>query len=382
MSESIVRLEAADYKDAVAFLNFVFSEHYPIDFPTTLPKLYKPTDELMSMNFAVKRDSKIRAIVGLYPLELHIGQVVLKLGAIGAVSTHPNDRGLGYMQRLMTHCVQVMKSASYDLSWLGGQRQRYGFFGYEVCGSKLLFMLTKKNIQRCYNNVPEFQFEKIIRADDKRIETMKVWHETLLIHCSRPLGRFYDVLQSWEHDLFAVLDKAGVLVGYLSADVHRGIIFEAAARENSLLMDMIPAWVAFQEQDKVVFETAPLPSFLVSELMRICESSTVQPCGNWQIYNWQRVVETTLQIKHQFMTLPDGSFCLDIQGYGRIELHVSGDAAFCRHSIKEPDFSCDPQTAMRLLFGPFPAVMSGQINNPVLNGWCPLPLYLPKQDEV
>jgi predicted acetyltransferase len=379
--ETITRLAAADFENAVDFLNLVFSVHFPIDFPKVLPKLYKPTDECMSMNFAIKRHGKIRAIVGLYPVELNFGSISLKLAAIGAVSSHPNDRGQGHMRRLMHFCLKLMKAEGYHLSWLGGQRQRYGYFGYEVCGTTAVFTVNKKNINHCYGKTPALHFEKI-DVHDERIVQMKIWHDENPNHCTRPLASFVEISRSWRHDSFAALDENGELAGYIIADVPAGIVLELVTKREDFIKDVIAAWVTLQERDQVAFETASLPNPLVTELMRICEQQIVRPSGNWQIFDWQRVLDAILKLKHQSIKLASDTFRLGIDGYGVIELRVTDDSAACVRTQSKPHFSCDPLSAMRLLFGPLPPAMTGTVNNSTLNSWCPLPLSLPRQDQV
>ncbi|MBN1559980.1 GNAT family N-acetyltransferase [candidate division KSB1 bacterium] len=375
--EPITQLTAGDYENAIDFLNLVFSEHYPIDFPRVLPKLYKPTDESMSMNYAIKRHGKIRAIVGLYPVELHVGATPLKLAAIGAVSSHPNDRGQGHMRRLLQFCLQVMRAEGYHLSWLGGQRQRYGYFGYEVCGSTAVFTVNKKNISHGYAEMPAIHFEKIC-APDERFTQMKLWHDTHPIHCTRPVASFAEISRSWQNDLFAAMSARDELAGYVIANA-AGAVLELATPDEKAV---IPAWVAQQDQAQVAFETAMLPHPIVKELTRICEQQSTRSSGNWQIFDWQRVVNAILKVKHQSMTLMNDIFRLGIEGYGVIELCVDGPSAACIRTRKRAHFCCDPLSAMRLLFGPLPPAMSGLINHSALNGWCPLPLSLPRQDQV
>ncbi|MBN1465247.1 GNAT family N-acetyltransferase [candidate division KSB1 bacterium] len=377
MMEPIVQLTAGDYENAIDFLNLVFSVHYPIDFPRVLPKLYKPTDDCMSMNYAIKRHGKIRAIVGLYPIELHVGAIPLKLAAIGAVSSHPNDRAHGYMQRLLRFCLKVMRAEGYHLSWLGGQRQRYGYFGYEVCGSTAVLTVNKKNISHCYTEAPAVHFDKV-GAPDERVSQMKLWHDQKPIHCSRPVASFVEISRSWQHDLFAALSASGELAGYVIANA-AGAVFEMVTSNEKAV---IPAWVTQQAQDQVVFETAMLANPIVTELTRICEQPSVRSSGNWQIFDWQRVVDGVLKLKHQSMQLMKDTFRLGIDGYGVVELKVDDCAAECVRTQKRAHFSCDPRTAMRLLFGPLPPAMSGLLDHSTLNSWCPLPLSLPRPDEV
>ena len=46
-------------------LNYAFSfSHGPHDFPSLLPKIYRPTEELMRCNYAIRRDGRLVAAVG------------------------------------------------------------------------------------------------------------------------------------------------------------------------------------------------------------------------------------------------------------------------------------------------------------------------------
>ena len=381
MSEPICQLRADDYENAMDFLNLVFSVYFPIDFPTFLPKLYKPTDEYMSMNYAIKRHGKIRAIVGLYPMELNMGNISLKLAGIGAVSSHPNDRGQGHMKRLMHHCLEVMRAEGYQLSWLRGDRQRYGFFGYDVCGTTASFTVTKKNVHHCYDRDNALFFEKIL-PHDGRLAVIKSWHDKNIIHCSRPLALFDEISRSWRHESFAALDKNGDMVGYINADISDGIVLEMTSCQENRFKDMIAAWVVTQERENVTFQMASLPNPPANELARFSEDFSLSPSGNWRVFDWQSVLDAALKVKHQAVNLNDGNLTLEIKGYGVLELRVDGVSAACFRSQKKAAFLCDPQTAMRLLFGPLSPAMVSQISNTTLNAWCPLPLYMPKQDEV
>ena len=53
----------------------------------------------------------------------------------------------GYMQQLMAHCVQAAPAEGFHLSWLGGQRQRYGYSGYEKCGVYYRLTLSQTNVR-------------------------------------------------------------------------------------------------------------------------------------------------------------------------------------------------------------------------------------------
>ncbi|MBN1479036.1 GNAT family N-acetyltransferase [candidate division KSB1 bacterium] len=382
MPEAIVQLTADDFEETIDFLNLVFSEHRPTDLATLLPKLYQPTDEHMRNNFAIKRNGKIRALVGLFPFELNIGDVSLAGAGIGGVSTHPNERGQGHMQRLMNFCLDLMHENRIHLSWLGGNRQRYHYFGYEVCGCTHVFKVTKKNSRHCYASTPDIHFELVNRPHDPGLQKFKIWHDQKAMHVSRPLCVLWTIFQSWHHKLYAALDEQGHLLGYLCVDQAGGVVLETAARDDRAHQLLIPAWVNYQEKESVNFVTAGLPGAFVTELSRVCEQPTIHSCGNWHIFDWQRVLDACLKLKRQFFQLVDGQFCFEIKRHGSFEMIIRDAEAACMRAHKRPDFSCSAETAMRLLFGPNPPALNGLVNHPVVNAWCPLPLYMPRQDEV
>jgi len=384
MPESITHLTANDFDKAIQFLNMVFAVHGDIDFPVLLPDLYQPTDEHMRCNYAVKRHGRIRAIVGLFPMTLFIGGAVLKTAGIGGVSVHLNDRGRGYMKRLMDHCLEVMQEESYQLSWLGGQRQRYGHWGYEVCGQRYRFKVTKANIKHCCANAPGIDFELLDREDAAAMKEMVKWHNRRLIHVQRSGEAFYDAISSWKNAPYAAWDDSGRAVGYIVANTAADTVAEIAARDKEAMQRIIAAWVEQSPGDAVEFEAPPLASSLTRFLFQTGESSSILPAGNWRVFDWPAVIEASLRAKNSSSRLPSGAFRLGIQESGVFELSVDGMQAHCRPTDAAPDLQCDAKTAMTLLFGPMPPELAklSPIDNFMLHAWAPLPLYMPRQDEV
>ncbi len=382
MAEQIVRLDAADFEEAVDFINLVFSAHEPHDFERLLPKLYQETDEAMARHLAVKRDGSIRAVVGVYPIELRIEDAVFRTAGVGAVSVHPRDRGRGYMKQLMVASLEQMREESYEISLLGGQRQRYGYFGYEVCGSVFEFTVSGANVRHGYASPPELTFEKVTSADDERMPAVVGWHEHHPVRCSRPADAFFDVATSWYHDLFVALDADSRAVGYLIADSRSGMVFEAAAESEATTRSLVPAWVTYRNRDTVRFETAPVPSPLADELGRVAEGYRVRPSGNWRIFDWERVLGALLALRNRTTGLAPGEIIIGIDGYGNLRLAVSAEGTACERTEAAAAVEMSAAVAMRTLFGPHPPWTAGAISGSVLDGWCPLPLYLPRQDEV
>ena len=388
MAEDIVQLTGAEFDEGLEFLNFVFGEHRPHDFAAMLPSIYRPTDEHMSCNYAIRRDGAIKAIVGLFPLLWHVGDRQLRVSGIGGVSAHPETRGQGLMQRLMKHCVEVMKERGDDASFLGGQRQRYLYFGYEKCGNQLSYTVNRSNIRHCYGEEdPQIRLEPFDRDDDGLIGSAKTLHDGQLIHCERPRADFKHYLVSWHHKPWIALDETDEMVGYMVTDEKGTVALELVATSTDHALRMVRAWVSREGgAGEMTVKTSPIADGLSRELARVCESVVVVPTANWQVFEWTSIVEGLMLAKRQAATLCDGRAILEIDGYGAIELAVHGGEPTCAKAdaARAADVQCDAATAMRLLFGPLrpsqEMTLSPQAS--VLESWCPLPLTWTQQDGV
>ncbi len=377
-------LTADDFEEAMDFLNLAFSEHGPIDFATLLPSIYRPTDRHMANNYAIKKDGRICAIVGLFPITWHVGDAVLRVAGIGGVSTHPDLRGSGLMTALMEHCVGLMTAQKYPLSWLGGQRQRYLYFGYERCGNTNVFTVSKTNLKHCFEGDPDIRFEAIGPEDRDRIAGARALHDAQPMYCQRSLEDFHIYCTCRSFGLFAALDGSGRMVGYLVASQKSDYVAELGADDDDIALEMLRAWVAHHSERSTTVDVGPMGGDLIYKLGRCCEAVSVRPSGNWQVIDWIAVTDALMKMRRRSGPMAEGSVVVGIEGYGAIRLQAEGDEAGCAAADEDPDMSCDAPTAMRLLFGPLSPslVMPLPEKAALLESWCPLPLTWKRQDGV
>ena len=206
MSNEIIQLRADDFEETIDFLNLVFGMREPDGFEKFLPVRYRATDEDMAHNFAVKRNGRIRAIVGLFPSVWQFGDVCFRVAGIGGVSTHPKSRGEGLMHKLMTHCLDEIGRQGYHVSRLGGQRQRYAKYGYEKCGMQYSFTLARANFKYDGESERTVQFEPLMHNDDALIRQAKALHDAQPIYCYRSLVDFQAYGLHWYHVPHVALD--------------------------------------------------------------------------------------------------------------------------------------------------------------------------------
>jgi GNAT superfamily N-acetyltransferase len=384
MPESIVQLRAADFDDAMDFLNLVFSAHAPHDFARLLPTLYRPTDEHMGYNYAVRKDGRIRAIVGLFPIAWQVGSVRLRVGGIGGVSTHPRYRNSGLMRALMEHCVRTMREQGYHVSWLGGQRQRYAYYGYERCGCEVAADLGKANLRHCFPDSAPLRLEELGSQDAERLARARQLHDRQPVHCLRPPEDFYLHCTNWYHRPYAAMAEDGRMVGYLVANPKGGYVTELLADTDALALDAARAWVERHCENGAGIDLPPFSGELLHHLGRICNSVTTRASGNWQVFDWPTVTDALLRVRHADRPMPDGRVVLGIGGQARLLLEVAGAEARCQATDQSPDLECPAPEAHRLLFGPLPPSLVRPLPRraAVLDAWCPLPLFWRRQDGV
>jgi predicted N-acetyltransferase YhbS len=381
----IERLSSKDFEEAIDFMNMVFSMAYgPMDFVKFLPRLYRPTDECMGRNIVVRENGRIRALVGMYPDQVMVGDVLLRLGGIGAVSSHPGDRGKGWMKLLMERQIEAMEREGADLSFLVGQRQRYGYFGYEKAGSILECKVTANNMRHFSEsrNVEPISFEPMQRDDEAHVSRAKALHDTQPVRCLRPLEEFHQYLLTSCMRPWIALNRAGDMVGYLTASSGHDKVTEFSAEDGDSLLGMLSEWLTRQRTPETTISIPTWNRESARLIGSLAEDVRLTNTGNWRIFDWRKTAGAFLSVKCAQGGLAEGELVVGIEGHTSLRISVRGDTAACETTTERPDVSWDPLFATRVLFGNIPSAYVGEIPRrvePLIASWFPLPLgWLPQ----
>jgi len=146
MGFEIRNLRVEDFEPFMRYVERAFG-HSKGFFQRVFPQCYQPTPEACSWAYIVEENGKIVSHVGVYPIEIVTAGVALRVGGIGAVSTAPEARGKGYMTQLLYHAIDEMRRIGYPISWLGGDRQRYGTFGWEHASPKYRLEISRRALE-------------------------------------------------------------------------------------------------------------------------------------------------------------------------------------------------------------------------------------------
>ncbi len=385
MSENIVQLTAVDFDEAIDFLNLVFGGGRPQDFEQLLPDIYRSTERHMRCNYAIRCSGKIRSIVGMFPKEWQVGSRVLRVAGIGGVSTHPKWRGRGFMSQLMNRCGADMKEQGYHLSWLGGQRQRYGYFGYERCGVKVECTVRAANVRHGFKRPPPIRFKPISVDDGSWLEQAKMLHDGQRMHCRRSQADFHKACLNWHNRPHIAIDEGDQAIGYLISAKDRKQVTELVAMSTEAATDMIAAWAPETGRSHTVFDLWPNNVDLLQSAGKFAEECRTTNSGNWRILDWPAVIDALLTVRCNVGPMAQGKVKVEINGFGCLEIAVDEEGVRCASTEATPQIACDAPTAMRLLFGPMSPgcvlTLPPEVA-PLLDSWCPLPLYWPRQDGV
>ncbi len=384
MSSQIIQLKAGDFDEAMGFLNEVFGEHAPHDFAHMLPSIYQPTDEHMRCNYAVRDRGRLAAIVGVFPIDWRVGGIALKMAGVGGVSVHKDFRGKGYMKLLMNHAVDEMRREGIDISYLGGRRQRYAYFGYEVGGGDYRLSFNKDNVRHTFADRDDQVVLEPAHDDTSTNMQIKQMLDACDLHCDRPVETIHRYLKSWFAEPMLARSRDGTIVGYISSHPENRQINELAASDPDTTAQIIRQWVIGSDKNVTLRMLGPVGSIL-HRLVGFAENVTIGPTGNWRVFNWVKLVDALLKVQHAASPLLPGTVVVGVDDEDlRLCLTVDEQGARCESCGEPADISADALTVTRLLFGPLSpsAVMPIQKRATILSTWCPLPLGISPQDKV
>lgn len=357
----------------VAFADTVFLGD---SFEQILPKVYAPcADGAHLQTLAVDSEKGIRGMIGVMPGTLHAGDDILKTGFVGTVSVHPEARGEGIMKKLMAVTLEDMQNDGIDMALLGGQRQRYEYFGYVQGGAEYEFTVGGGNIRHALKNVDSsaVKFEAVCSGSDFE-QQLKALHESRPLYFER--NDFRTCCISYLNRLYAaVMD--GRAIGWIvcSGRETRENITEIMADSPEHFDAVLKAWIEQNDLGHAVFVLPDSERRLVRHVSRYAGATNYRHSASIRILNHANVIEKLLRVKAGYTYVADGRISFDIDGErfsvevreGKVCIGECGD-----NPIRMSQFEAD----MAILF---PHDYEGKPRMP--EGWFPLPVYAAAPDS-
>lgn len=322
--EEIVRLTSADYEQAVDFLDLVFSQaKKPHHFEKMLPRLTMP--DTMTHHFALKRDGRIRAMLGVYPLDTTIDGERFLFSTTGNVATHWRETGKGYMSALLNHAMTELHEIGADASRLDGHRQRYNRCGFEMAGISISMSLTAHNVQ--VTAFAPLDFRPVARDDTKTLALIRSLHARSAMAVDRGGdASLYRVLTAWEAQPFAAFDEESRFAGYLVSAQGGGSLAELKAETPELAERMLLSWIKTPPENRLSLTLPPWETETIAHLSQHCQSLSVNPASQFKIISWGPRINALGRVRSRMKPLTDGEYVIDIPDKARFILRVKSGA--------------------------------------------------------
>lgn len=380
----ISRGTPSEFEEVIHFINDVFSAGgRPHDFPQMYPNLYRPTETCMHALLNLREDGVIKASVLVLPRTLSVNGETLKIYGIGSVATHAEARGRGFMSRLLTQAAAEMKEEGVAMAMLGGRRNRYNHFGYEIAGNAFNMDINRWDVMGTYPDydASAFRFRPFTPDETDLVDTLYA------MYLRQPVHYCYDrdeyVLRFFNDENFqpyAVYDRAGTPVGCLAlgnVGNNRTPIREIVVAEEQMMEDVLFSF-AMQSENRLAIKLAPWQLSSIPRMLRIGTGLTGYADAQWNMLDWPQTLQKLLTFKASYADLEEGTLVLDIEGCGRIAVTVSGGKAAVEPTAAPVDLTFSQLDAVYTLAGPVPSALVGlQLPRQVQRcfaSWFPLPL--------
>lgn len=376
-----------DYDEIIDLANFVFSyAHRPHEFKTLIPKAYGPDRTMWPEHFLARENGRIRGMVGLLPFNLRVLDETLKVGFIGTVSVHQYSRGMGHMKKCMAMSTQYAREHDIDFNMLGGQRQRYEYYGYEPAAVSYSFDITRTNCRHALSAVDTsgVSFKPFSEVRSRMNEIHDIYEQGPVAG-ARPVENFEQICTSWNCRPYAVL-CGEYIIGYVITSKNPASIEELRLKDSADFDVVVKAYLEQFNQEGVSIRIPPHRADDVRAAELICEGMDVSPSEMMMIFNYERVVKTYLRLKQQIEgKLPDGRVALGITGLDGCEqprtllITVENGEIDCRFTDDTPDIVLSTLAAQNLMLTPVSYVDMSQLPD-CARRYFPLPIYMEHSD--
>lgn len=368
--------------DILDFINLVFSQNArPHDFEKLLPKVYAHPGFSQYHAVAVE-NGRIKGTVAMLPLEIRVKgtETPLRAGYIGSVSVHPKARGEGHMIALMQMQIEEARRRDYDFLSLGGQRQRYGYFGFEKCGVGVRFHVNASNVRHALKDASndDYSFVPVNEPNSSALNAIARLHESKPLSCVRSRELLGDILHTFNGEPYLILGNiCGEPCGYLVA--MDGDITELALADGAEdVRAVIKCWMEGRKKSAVYI--SGYDQDMIRALQAFSESYTLSDSQMIRVFHWQRVLDAGLRLAVQTgKSLPEGEITVEIENAGCYTLaNRKGEASVRQDTGAEPVCRMTQQQAAHGFFSSLSALYPPES---ALKGWMPLPLDIPVTDQ-
>lgn len=362
------------------FANMVFScAHAPHDFQAMIPKVYGADKQTAHMqNIAVDENGNVRGLVAVMPGEMKVLDETLKTGFVGTVSVHPYGRGEGHMIRLMNMADEGMRADGVDIAMLGGQRQRYEYFGFTKNGLAMYHSINGANVRHGLKNARTEGIEITpVTADDKEA-IRRAWElfEKKRLHAARTPEEFHVICRTWYMSMKQIKID-GEFAGYIVSNTDDKCLKISEMALNDYAMTGAVIKKLSEDSGKSInVTTADFDVELNRALAAFEEEASLSAPMQIRIYNFAKVIRAFMKLRASYRPMIDGKCGFVIDGQ-QVTISVKDGNVDVTDAPFEGSRKLTSIQAQQLFFNANGWLMEGDL--PM--GWAPLPVYIDNADE-
>ena len=350
MADTVVRTaQSREFPELLAMLMAAFCENQlnHARFDHLMPETVRADQAVLDHWYIALHEGQIVASTQIVPQRLTVAPgVELRVGGIGQVSCRPEFRNKGMMSKVLGAAVERMTADRYDVSVLGGDRQRYRHYGFEVAGSARLLWLTDRRPigknpsegARPMRFLGDSATEELIH----KAQTLRPTHAVRTREETHLIQKRLNV-STWvleDQGGFAYASLTGERIAEYGGDVktfERLLVFLLARRGLSVL---IPAADGSGELEKLMLEFAGNYDVHVEQMLRIFDLQQLleryRPLLEKRLACWEGAITLKISDESSSVRVARASAKLDIAA-------ATGPA----------DLTLDRPTWAQALFGPF-----------------------------
>lgn len=353
----------ADREKLIACADSAFGDSVPVGgFAGLLPKLYGPGARVGGNHLIAEEDGEILGVVLAEPMEYRVFGERLKIASVGTVSVAGQARGRGIMRLLMDETVRRLREEGFDFAFLGGQRQRYAYWGFQGCGTQMGFSWNQANLKHGSELPQEERIELVpmgvpvaechtsdgAAVESRTVDSAAVESRTVEgastdslskntlreadprlteaawrmwageeVGVRRDRERFFDILCSWQGKPYACM-RQGRFAGYVvlgpSEDQGYARILEMVLEDGV----SVPALLHALSGSLGITRGSVKPGYIkqgqMRELEEFCEGESLGCSQRFLILDWSRVLRAMMTMKQHARPLEDGEIILGITG--------------------------------------------------------------------
>ncbi|MFB6218651.1 MAG: enhanced intracellular survival protein Eis [Halobacteriaceae archaeon] len=319
----------------------------------------------------IERDGRVVAHVGCIPDTLVVGDHTIETWGISGVATDPRYRGEGHMSALLGFWLDRMAAAGVPLSKLGGDRTRYGRFGWEAAGRDRRYRVTPRSLAW------DGDSSRVRRYDESDLPAVRELYESRRLRMDRDerdyrerLGRRQVQTLLYGEEAYIAFTRGG----------EEGRVFEAeGSREgvrtllgHALAAYGLDALVCHRHPDDALAGLFGAPD--------VSNESTTHPHRMVYVRDLPAVLAAFEGQMARRWDGGDGTVSVGIEGETAARIGY-GSGGVSVSEAGDADLVLDRRAATRLLFGDA-ATVPGYRGHPFLDAVLPLDFYVPRTDTV